>query len=268
MLEQTIAAPKRQARRPRKPAVPARLTAASSRKHNDLASFLAYADRIDLSTKSSVYKGTHFEYTVAEGLKGYNFDLQRTGRSNDLGIDLIGHWMLAGRPKGSPLPVLVQCKASRSAKPSPAMIRELEGAYGGAPSGWRHGDGVLALLVTTQPTTLGVRAAIQRSSSPLGVLQLTADKGEVKQFIWNASASRAGLEGLGVVVKYQGSKWVGTASDGQAKDPVEWRVGLTWMGKMWKPAGMTEQDSPLLVQPPEWNSGSLQPTYDREAVLS
>jgi len=177
-----------------------------------------------------------FEYTVAETLKAYDFTLQRIGRSNDLGIDLLGHWALPGRPKGSPLAVLIQCKANKSIKPSPAMIRELEGAYGGAPSSWRHSDGVLALLVTTQPSTFGVRAAMQRSLRPLGVMQVTASEGEVKQFIWNASASNVGLEGLGVAIKHYQSKKLPCQSDEGVEGHARWKVALSWLGKMWRPA--------------------------------
>ena len=215
-------------------------------KHNDFASFLAYADRVNLSTASTVYKGTHFEYTVAESLKAYGFTLHRTGRSNDLGIDLIGHWMLPGRPKGSPLPVIVQCKANKSAKPSPAMIRELEGAYGGAPSGWRHGDGVLALLVTTQPSTFGVRAAGQRSMWPLGVMQVTAGQGVMKQFVWNTAASEAGLEGMAVAVKYREAEEL-QASSAEVSRSIEWSLGLTWMGKPWRPAELRKTKRSLVI---------------------
>ncbi|KXL45684.1 MAG: hypothetical protein FE78DRAFT_79794 [Acidomyces sp. 'richmondensis'] len=166
-------------------------------KHHDLLSFLAYAERSNLNKTSNVYKGTHYEYTVAAALESYNFILQRTGRSNDLGIDLVGHWMLPGsngkvtEAFGSDIPVLIQCKF---AKPTPSMIRELEGTYVGAPAGW-NGPNVLALLVSTQQATEGVRAAVQRSKWPLGVVQVTRS-GVTRGFLWNAVASEAGLQGL------------------------------------------------------------------------
>ncbi|KAF2763703.1 hypothetical protein EJ03DRAFT_251338, partial [Teratosphaeria nubilosa] len=166
--------------------------------HHDLASFLNHTKMTNGSTTSAVYKGTHFEYTVAEALKSYNFGLHRTGRSNDLGIDLVGRWELPTHTAGADgMPVLLQCKF---AKPTPAMVRELEGAYTGAPAGWQ-GSGVLAILASTHASTEGVRAACQRSRWPLGVMQITRE-GEVKQFVWNAVAADAGLEGLGVAVRY------------------------------------------------------------------
>ncbi|EMC96604.1 hypothetical protein BAUCODRAFT_42323, partial [Baudoinia panamericana UAMH 10762] len=174
--------------------LPARLLPPTESKHYDLQSFLEYVERSKLNVESTVYRGTHFEYTVAETLARLGFQIHRVGRSNDLGIDLIGYWHLPPASKDSQsfkLPVVIQCKA---AKPTPAMIRELEGASSGAPAGWR-GDGVLALLASTSESTAGVSAAVQRSELPLGVLQITRE-GIVKQFIWNVAAAGAGLEGL------------------------------------------------------------------------
>ncbi|KAI7164357.1 hypothetical protein KC349_g786 [Hortaea werneckii] len=217
--------------------VPPRLLPPTSQKHHDLASFLEYAERTSLNPTSTVYRGTHFEYTAAQALGDYAFKLRRTGRSNDLGIDLVGHWHLpassattAGSDTpdagaaGHAMPVLVQCKAS---KLTPSMVRELEGAYIGAPAGWR-GDGVLAVLVSTVPATKGVSAAVQRSQWPLAVMQIERD-GILKQFLWNAKAAEAGLTGLGVTTKYATK----TGEDGR-QEGVEQSIGLTWMNKAWK----------------------------------
>ena len=122
------------------------------------------------------------------------------------------------------MPVLVQCKAS---KLTPSMVRELEGAYIGAPSGWR-GEGVLAVLVSTVPATKGVSAAVQRSQWPLAVMQIERD-GILRQFLWNAKAAEAGLSGLGVTTKYATK----TGDDGEQKG-VEQCVGLTWLDKAWR----------------------------------
>lgn len=204
--------------------VPPRLLPPSSLNHHDLPSFLAHASRVGLSESTNTYKGTHYEYTVAKTLSTLNFALHRTGRSNDLGIDLIGHWVLPSQPSTQgALRVLIQCKA---VQPTPSMVRELEGAYVGAPAGWR-GDGVLALLVASKEATKGVRAALQRSRWPMGVLQVTRE-GQVKQFLWNAMAAEAGLEGLGVTVRYHGDASVG-------KDAPGWTDGsiaLTWLGRL------------------------------------
>ncbi|TKA68172.1 hypothetical protein B0A55_07350 [Friedmanniomyces simplex] len=227
---------KRRTTKVKTPVVPPRLLPPTEQKHHDLPSFLAHVSRSNLSTTSSVYKGTHFEYTVAAALQSLNFTLQRTGRSNDLGIDLVGHWSLPaehGKKKDYHVPVLVQCKAAR---PTPAMIRELEGAYTGAPAGWR-GDGVLALLANVHPSTKGVREAVQRSRWPLGVLQVTRE-GEVKQFLWNAVAVQVGLEGLGVAVRYA-SKRGGVLEAGEDDNrETASSIGLTWLGKVWRPAGV------------------------------
>ena len=216
-------------RRPRKRTsrstiLPPRLLQPSGN-HHDLSSFLAYADRVNLNTSTNVYKGTLYEYTIASVLSRFNFTLHRSGRSNDLGIDLVGHFHLPSAAAKSrsknkssqELRVLVQCKAL---KPTPAMVRELEGAYVGAPAGWGSGD-VLALLVASKEATKGVRDALQRSRWPMGLMQVTAE-GVVKQFLWNAVAEEIGLAGLGVTVKY---------ADGSNANS---SLALTWMGRIWK----------------------------------
>lgn len=219
---------------------PAYLRPPSNAKHHDLASFLAHAAHTKLNTSSNVYKGTHFEYTVASTLQSYNFALSRTGRSNDLGIDLVGHWKLPlHEPGDEGMPTLVQCKF---AKPTPAMVRELEGAYVGAPAGWR-GQGVLALLVSSQASTAGVRAAVQRSRWPLGVMQVTKE-GELKQFLWNAAAAQAGLEGLNAAVRYDvGSETVPGGSTGEMATS----MALSWLGKPWRPVAKRQQQNPLIL---------------------
>ncbi|RMY68044.1 hypothetical protein D0863_07385 [Hortaea werneckii] len=234
----TVSSPKptRRKRSSSNDEVPPRLLPPTSQKHHDLASFLEYAERTALNPKSTVYRGTHFEYTAAQTLGDYAFRLRRTGRSNDLGIDLVGHWILpatsttaagGNQPSegeaGHAMPVLVQCKAS---KLTPSMVRELEGAYIGAPAGWR-GDGVLAVLVSTVPATKGVSAAVQRSQWPLAVMQIERD-GILRQFLWNAKAAQAGLTGLGVTTKYATK----VGDDGR-QDRVEQSIGLTWMDKAW-----------------------------------
>ena len=212
--------------------------------HNDLSSFLAYAARTNLNTSTNVYKGTLYEYTVAASLAPFNFALHRTGRSNDLGIDLLGHFKLPhatkqGMSATHELRVLVQCKA---VKPTPSMVRELEGAYVGAPAGWR-GESVLALLVANKEATKGVRDALQRSRWPMALLQVT-DEGEVRQFLWNPVAAQIGLEGLGVTVRYAESKDCGTKTRESENDrrqvdhrkKVKNSIALTWMGRLWRTA--------------------------------
>ena len=225
-------------------AIPPRLLPPVDQKHHDLSSFLTHASRSNLNTASTVYRGTHFEYTVAGALRAFDFNLQRTGRSNDLGIDLVGHWSLPTERKRKTyeVPVIVQCKAAR---PTPSMIRELEGAYTGAPSGWR-GDGVLALLANVHPSTKGVRGSRAASRWPLGVLQVTRE-GEVKQFLWNAVAAQAGLEGLGVALRYASKRggMLQAVGDDEEGESTASSIGLTWMGKPWLPsaAQLAKQDA-------------------------
>lgn len=192
--------------------------------HQDLASFLDYAEEYNLKTTSTVFKGTLFEYTVAEALKAYDMSLNRVGKANDHGIDLLGHWSLPDSPA---LRVLVQCKMT---KPVPAFIRELEGSYVGAPSGWQ-GDNVLALLTSRYAASPGTQQAIQRSKWPLGFLQINTE-GVVRQFIWNATAIDCGLSGVGVASRYA------TTTDTPA---VETSIALTWLGDPW-PSKPQQQD--------------------------
>ena len=217
--------------------VPARLLPCRDQKHHDLATYLSYANRNDLDEASHLYRGTRYEYIVAASLSRLAFTLHRTAGSNDLGIDFVGSWSLPDT--APPLKVLLQCKLSR---PTPALVRELEGAFTGAPAGWT-GEDALAVLVCTKPSTRGVRAAVQRSKRALVLMQITED-GCVKQVLWNVVAKEKGLEGLGVAVRYavtNGGTAEGEAEDGEGGDGGGVRVGesigLTWMGEMWRPGG-------------------------------
>jgi hypothetical protein len=193
-----------------------------TQEHNDLESFLAFAEKKQLDTKTTVYKGTHYEYTVMESLKQLGFVLHRTGKSNDKGIDLLGHWRLPGKPYE--IKVLVQCKVSRG---MPSTIREMEGVYAGAPSEWQ-GDNVLALLATSKPLTKGVLEGIQRSPSSLGALHVETD-GLTRQFIWNSVAGERGLAGVGVTTKYEEAP-ARPAEISGAKQTIK-TVALTWKGQ-------------------------------------
>jgi hypothetical protein len=208
-------------------------TILSSTEHHDLQSFLAFAEQKKLNTETAVYKGTHYEYTVLEALKPFGFHLERIGKSNDKGTDLVGHWSLPGAPHE--IKVLVQCKVSRGL---PSAIRELEGAYAGAPSGWT-GDNVLALLSSSKAMTKGVLEGIQRSPSALGALHIDSE-GLPRQFIWNAVAGQKGLAGVGVTAKYSEElSRAATAEKGTAQTTKT--VALTWNGKPFTPGKKTER---------------------------
>lgn len=165
--------------------------------HHDLITFLDYADRTGLDHGSPTFVGTHFEYTVASALLSFGFHLRRIGGQSDFGIDLLGTWSVPPS-SGKPLQVLLQCKAIK--KPGPHLIRELEGAFVGAPAGWR-GSGVLGLLVIERPATKGMRDALGRSRWPMGCISCSR-AGTVEQILWNRRAEEEGLEGMGVGTRY------------------------------------------------------------------
>ncbi|KAL9533613.1 hypothetical protein SMMN14_02304 [Sphaerulina musiva] len=190
----------------------------NSPKHHDLESFVAYSTSRNVSTSSTVYRGTFYEYTVRAALESYHFNLHRTGKSNDLGIDLLGQWSLPQQPQE--LKVIVQCKLSVA---QPCNVRELEGAYVGAPAGW-NGDGIMALLISARPATLGVRSALQRSRLPMGFLQIT-EEGSVQQFIWNAVAQEARLMGMSTTKAY------GTRSVKRMSKAPEGKIALVYDGR-------------------------------------
>jgi len=177
--------------------------------HKDLASFLAYATRTGLNPASTVFVGTHYEYTVQASLRRYGFQLERTGGRSDLGIDLIGSWRIplltSTPPSLSPpeIKILVQCKSGVQ-KIQPSMMRELAGAFVGAPSGWR-GSGVLAFLVTEQAATRGTLDSLRRGQWPMGIVRCSRD-GRVSQLVWNHMAQEAGLTGVEVGVARDGNE--------------------------------------------------------------
>lgn len=175
--------------------------------HSDLDSFLAYAKRSGLDEKSTVYVGTHFEYKVSRALSKYGFHLKRIGGASDYGTDLVGTWSLPFSSFAA-LRVIVQCKAG-SQRVSPQHVRELEGAFVGAPPGWR-GQDVLGLLVSEQTATKGVRYSLGRSRWPMMYINCTGD-GKLTQMLWNQRAEEVGLDGYGVSVRHAGGKSGGTA---------------------------------------------------------
>jgi hypothetical protein len=167
------------------------------------------------------------------------------GGKADSGIDLLGLWHLP--TSTHPVRTIVQCKALK-AKPGPNLIRELEGAFIGAPAGWR-GKGVLGIMCSKREATKGVREAMSRSRCPLawvGIESLESDfnsnknelnadedgdesavdlyaegKGVIKQVLWNNRARALGLEGIDVTTRYMG-------------DMTENEMVLMWKGEIWK----------------------------------
>jgi Protein of unknown function (DUF2034) len=134
---------------------------------------------------------------VQSSLKRLGISLRRVGGRSDHGIDLLGTWDLPVIPLH--LKALVQCRA-RAVKPSPSEVRELEGAFVGAPTGWR-GPGVIGLLVAQREATNGVQDALGRSRWPMG-FALCSGKGKILQLLWNRRAEEEGLLGVGVGIRY------------------------------------------------------------------
>ena len=203
-----------------------------SSKDHDLTSFLKFAAANHSNPNTNVYKGTYYEYLVADKLKAYNFSLIHNGRTGDRGIDLIGHWTLPGHTRKTPreMDVIVQCKASRV---GPEVIRGMEGMHNGAPTGWR-GEDVFRLLVAMGKTTEKIVEALRMSGRPMGYMQFTKE-GKVKQFTWNQAAERVGLMGLATTLKYIEERRTSKDAQGGIKSVLDEIVAVTWKGKIWRP---------------------------------
>ncbi len=179
--------------------------------HSDLASFLSYAQRTGLDESSTVYVGTHYEYTVAAVLARYGFYLRRIGGASDRGTDLVGTWNLPAahaevQKQQTQLRILMQCKAGSGQRVGPQHVRELEGAFAGAPVGWRGTSGVLAVLACERAATKGVREALGYSRWPMAYVfcerGVGGTGGIVRQMLWNRRAEEMGLEGVGVGTRH------------------------------------------------------------------
>jgi hypothetical protein len=176
-----------------------------------------YASRTGMDLKSTVYVGTHYEYTVQSALERLGMSLKRIGGRSDYGIDLLGIWSLPSLTR--PLKVIAQCKAfsGKGGAGGPANIRELEGAFVGAPHGWREPD-VFGLHVSPKSATKAVRESLGRSRWPMGYVLCSSD-GKIMQMLWNRRAAEMGLEGISVELKYF------TGGDRSDKEVI-----LTWKG--------------------------------------
>ena len=135
----------------------------------------------------------------------------------------------------------MQCK-NLKAKAGPNLIRELEGAFVGAPPGWK-GESVVAVLCAGREATKGVREAIRGARRGLVWImvedinrageetEVDADieaegTGRIRQVLWNDRVASLGLEGIGVQTKYSAPQDGGT---------VDREAVLTWKGEMWEP---------------------------------
>lgn len=190
--------------------------------HHDVATYEAYAAHTGLNTNSTVYVGTHYEYTVAKALEKFGFDLQRIGGRDDVGIDLKGNWTLPIPPETDekPLRVILQCKASKSyiVKIPPRNARELEGSFSGAPPGFRNHK-VVAFLVAPTFASKGILEAFNRSSRSMGFISCSLG-GKVQQIIWNYTAEDKLLHQVQALTRFS-----------VKRGKKEQEVFLTWKGK-------------------------------------
>ena len=196
------------------PTIQSRPQSRDSRPHHDLPTFLDYAQRTSLSPRSTVYRGTRYEYNVAACLRRLRFTLFRTGGRADHGIDLVGSWPLPDAANA--LTVCIQCKASTKAALGPEAVRELEGAAAGASRLRRlvefedgkgdqtpPGERIMAFLVAPRPATPGIRDALSRSGAALGFMMMGAgDDPKVEQIFWNQTAAESGLHELRVDMRF------------------------------------------------------------------
>lgn len=140
--------------------------------HTSLATFISHARHARLNPTTYTFLGTRYEYLAQEILTRVGFELVRTGKAGDRGVDLAGWWHLpSSRNDGNGgqerLRVLVQCKRIKGQrKVTPSVVREMDGAFLGAPAGWRS-DEVFGIIVSTKPATKGVIAALGASKRPL-----------------------------------------------------------------------------------------------------
>ena len=227
-----------------------------SQNHNNLTTFLSYAEQISLSKESTVYVGTHYEYTVLETLRRYALSLNRIGGRDDAGIDLVGTWHLPERERERALRVLVQCKSLKT-KIGPNIVRELEGTLRQAPVGWRT-DQTVGVLVSPREATKGVRDALARSAYPVFWMMIERN-GSLKQALWNSRAEELGIGPLGVETRYE------TAAEGAESDSVTKQIALTWDGHDIPDMdqveqGLAESEAQWVAS---WGIGSPQPDKDR-----
>ncbi|MCJ1250509.1 hypothetical protein MMC30_007737 [Trapelia coarctata] len=199
--------------------------------HSSLSTFLRYAHSIDLSPTSTTYVGTYYEYLCEISLRRLGFSLIRTGGRSDAGIDLLGSWNLPGL--SSPVKCIVQCK-NLKAKAGPNLIRELEGAFVGAPTGWR-GERVVGVLCAGKEATKGVRDAIRSARRGIvwcHVEEVEEGLGRVRQLFWNRRVSAQGAE---VGLRYL----PGIGEEGEVR--VDTEVVLTKDGEVWESSVVDEE---------------------------
>ena len=114
------------------------------------------------------------------------------------------------------------------------MVREIEGAFAGAPSGWRSKQCV-GVLCASKEASRGVRDALKRS--PRGLVWVfvsdvaremtslnSTTSARIRQLLWNEQVASMGAEGCDVGLKYASTesleKEIVLTYNGESSDPV------------------------------------------------
>ncbi|KAF9423778.1 hypothetical protein BGZ94_008155 [Podila epigama] len=178
--------------------------------HNDLYSF----EELDHNTKSTIYRGTLFEYQTQEILKKrLGIYTQRSAGNGDRGIDLRGTWFLPLSASPQPgdmvrhLKVIVQCKMM-NAKIGPKYVRELQGSLS------FESKPTLAMLAVSSEFTKQAIYPFVKSQWPMALVVIDTENHECKKLMWNKAADDVML---GVHV---GTKWVRTKSKSTETRPM------------------------------------------------
>ncbi|KAF9028201.1 hypothetical protein BGZ52_012946 [Haplosporangium bisporale] len=178
--------------------------------HNDLSSF----DDLDHNTKSTIYRGTRFEYQTQEILKKrLGIYTQRSAGNNDLGVDLRGTWFLPMSSSPQPgdkvrhLKVIVQCK-SMCAKIGPKFVRELQGSLS------FETQPTMAILAISSEFTKQALLPYAKSVWPMALVVIDTETNECRKLMWNRAADKV-MHGLHV-----GTKWIPGESGSVESRPV------------------------------------------------
>ncbi|KAF8979537.1 hypothetical protein BGZ46_005304 [Entomortierella lignicola] len=158
----------------------------SSVTHNDLQSY----KELNRNTKSTIYKGTLFEYQTQEVLmKCLGIYTQRTAGAGDLGVDLRGTWFLPTSASPRPgdkvrhLKVIVQCKSTNT-RIGPNFVRELQGSlsYESQPT--------MAILAISSDFTKHSFLPYAMSLWPMALVVIDVKNHKCKKLMWNKAAEK------------------------------------------------------------------------------
>ncbi|ANB11348.1 Rrg7p [Sugiyamaella lignohabitans] len=132
-------------------------SAALGSPHHDLKSYIRYTNCNNVNQKSTVFRGTLYEYSVQHILMSHlKFKgVVRSGRAGDKGVDLLGNW--------KKLLALVQCKSS-TVKTGARLFREMAGVYNIFVAGSKdEGKAVIIIASPASITSHGMREFLQLS---------------------------------------------------------------------------------------------------------